>query len=530
MGLEVSKRSLMISQKALDIVNNNMSNVNTEGYTRQRLDTSSLYLASYRNWQTHESRLSLKGQGAYAIGVSQVRNEYLDKRFRDALSYDKEYEIKDSLLAELDTTLDQIESYGLKAAFEGFQADLRDYATNAADNVEISSIIRNDAEKICTIFQRYAGDLQALLTENIEDVEVEVTDINNTLDQIAVLNKQILDQYKASEFGNIARGVAVSQYGPLELMDQRNLLIDKLAEHGNIRVSENGDGTVAVEFGGYTLIDGVKPVEHLLLQDYDDYGASVVKLTNGEQLRLSTGELKGRLDMVNGNGNYATYYQSSENGIPYYISSVNAFAEAFAGLMNKVNGVVSTIDIDENDPNYIKYFPTEQRAMFGSRDDVYDSEGNLVKRVPITAANLVVSKEWQLQSVMPGLVWDDVNGAYAYAPNLDGLNLNKLQLALEDPIVIGRARDFTGSIFEFQSYLNNKLGQHREFNSQLLKNSDIITTELWNNRDAVSAVSDTEEGINMMVYQKWFNASSRMMTTLDEALDKLINGTGRVGL
>jgi len=39
-----------------------------------------------------------------------------------------------------------------------------------------------------------------------------------------------------------------------------------------------------------------------------------------------------------------------------------------------------------------------------------------------------------------------------------------------------------------------------------------------------------EEGINMMNYQKWYNAIARMVTTLDEALDKLINGTGRVGL
>ena len=49
-------------------------------------------------------------------------------------------------------------------------------------------------------------------------------------------------------------------------------------------------------------------------------------------------------------------------------------------------------------------------------------------------------------------------------------------------------------------------------------------------RDDVSGVQMDEEGINMLNYQKWYNASSRMVTALDDLLDKLINGTGRVGL
>ncbi len=50
-----------------------------------------------------------------------------------------------------------------------------------------------------------------------------------------------------------------------------------------------------------------------------------------------------------------------------------------------------------------------------------------------------------------------------------------------------------------------------------------------NSRDSTSGVSMDEEGVNMMNYQKWFNASSRMMTTLDEALDTIINSMGVVG-
>lgn len=54
-------------------------------------------------------------------------------------------------------------------------------------------------------------------------------------------------------------------------------------------------------------------------------------------------------------------------------------------------------------------------------------------------------------------------------------------------------------------------------------------TSLLDSRDAIMGVSETEEGVNMLNYSKWFNASSRMLTTLDEALDTIIEKMGLVG-
>ena len=64
------------------------------------------------------------------------------------------------------------------------------------------------------------------------------------------------------------------------------------------------------------------------------------------------------------------------------------------------------------------------------------------------------------------------------------------------------------------------------------RNDSAVSTvdTLLDSRDEVSGVDMDEEGINMLNYQKWYSASSRMLTTLDDCLDKLINGTGRVGL
>ena len=79
LGFEVSKRTIQLSQKALDITGGNLSNTQTEGYTRQRVDIGSSYLNKYANWQTETSRMSLAGQGSIAFGVNQGRDPYIEK-------------------------------------------------------------------------------------------------------------------------------------------------------------------------------------------------------------------------------------------------------------------------------------------------------------------------------------------------------------------------------------------------------------------------------------------------------------------
>ena len=84
MGLETAKRGLMVNQKALDIIGNNISNINTKGYTRQRLDTGSVQV--YGSDRFQYSSIPLAGQGVDARGVSQIRNPYLDTKFREQYS------------------------------------------------------------------------------------------------------------------------------------------------------------------------------------------------------------------------------------------------------------------------------------------------------------------------------------------------------------------------------------------------------------------------------------------------------------
>ena len=86
------------------------------------------------------------------------------------------------------------------------------------------------------------------------------------------------------------------------------------------------------------------------------------------------------------------------------------------------------------------------------------------------------------------------------------------------------------SFEKFVAHITDNLGTQVEGNKKITDTTDIMLDSVTNARDEVSRVSINEEGINMLNFQKWYNAIARMVTTLDEALDKVVNGMGRVGL
>lgn len=94
LGFETQKRTLQVAQKNLDIAGNNISNINTVGYTRQRVDLYAMYVSGNRSlrWCSNTNNLSLTGQGVNAYGVSQTRDQYIDKRYRENTAVEAETE------------------------------------------------------------------------------------------------------------------------------------------------------------------------------------------------------------------------------------------------------------------------------------------------------------------------------------------------------------------------------------------------------------------------------------------------------
>ena len=162
LGFEVQKRTLQMANKCQDIVGNNVANINTPGYTRQRVDLYAMYVSGNRElrWSSYSNSLSLNGYGSNAYGVSQVRDPYIDKRYRENVVNEAETEKMTQILSEIEDILDNFESDGLQYHTQQFFNALQDYSGQKPDSREVATIARNAATNLCQALNSYYNEIK----------------------------------------------------------------------------------------------------------------------------------------------------------------------------------------------------------------------------------------------------------------------------------------------------------------------------------------------------------------------------------
>lgn len=267
MGLYVQRDSLLIAQKALDITGNNISNIDTPGYSRQRVDICSVAYA--KNTLGYDTSISLSGNGAEAVGVAQIRDALIDKKVR---SYSGDFcnvGVKAATLANVEDIFDSIESdardtdgkdlgVSFASLVNKLKSSLQSFSVDHADRAEIANITVNSAQSLVQCINNYASKLDDISAQVIGDTTATVDKINDIFAEMADLNMNIKDAYISmgyftSSFNNYS---VQNQYGPLELKDKMNLLLDELSQYGNIDVTEEADGTYTVKFADTIVVKG----------------------------------------------------------------------------------------------------------------------------------------------------------------------------------------------------------------------------------------------------------------------------------
>lgn len=583
LGFETQKRALFSAQKALDVTGSNIGNVDTEGYTRQRVDLFSV--ENFQGGLRYNTKIALAGQGVDMRGVTQVRDVLLDERYRNISGEANESTTKADILYQVEDVIDDIEAdtTGFNAVLSKLEAALQSFSTANADRREMATIAINSADKITQIFQNFSKRIDDVSSLTFTKTENSVDRINQIFKQIASLNKQIVDDYVASnetyidDDGTYKSNIT---YGPLELKDQRNLLLDELAEYGNVEVTTNPLGDITVKFGDKVVVDrvyydtkgnkvtldangkvpaGVKATANYVfgkLSMFDpsstnaaEKAPSNLKLYASEMFTaeewvniscdpaklddvlgpkgdneimmvgsdernltgygLSTGSLKGLFDMYNGNGGFvssAKYTGECKNGyagIPYYKEVINSLAKVVCDKFNEANGHAADGD---------------GRRMF----EITDPKN--------PAFSFRVSDDWRKDTMMITRTPEQKDDEGKTGEELDNENLHRLLSVFRgefkfDSIPSGQTYTLSGYVRKY----GEDIGEQTQFEYDSAKANTTILESVGAARDRVMGVSLDEEGINMMNFQKWYNAAARMMTTLDEALNVIINQMGLVG-
>ncbi|MBS4959386.1 MAG: hypothetical protein KHZ62_01015 [Clostridiales bacterium] len=229
-GFMVARLGLSASQKGLYITGQNLTNSGTDGYTRQRLDQVSLNINGYGRYASPMS--TNIGNGVLVTGTSQLRDPFLDLRFRNEVAHVGEQDVKLSALNDLKNILDEVKNQGDDpidggGIFNqlGDVLNKLEQLSNQVGNKEFDNMVKSSCQVLVTLFNSYSDRINEV-RENMEyDLQnVDVPRVNEILKSIQELNKTI----KSSEMlGDSA----------LELKDQRNMLIDELSSYMKIDVT-----------------------------------------------------------------------------------------------------------------------------------------------------------------------------------------------------------------------------------------------------------------------------------------------------
>ena len=220
-----ARLGIYAAQHGLRVTGNNISNINTAGYTRQRIDQVSLKTGAsdmYRS--TYDNHV---GNGALVTGINQIRDPYLDIRYRNTSSDVGFYDTMLGGLQQIASILDEVgkgENGGdglLYAELMKLSTALRQLESNP--NKDNDNLTRASAEALASLFRTYADKLDTLKKNTLEGFEKDISSVNEILTNIRNLNESIRDNELQGD-------------NALELRDERNRQIDALSEYMHIRV------------------------------------------------------------------------------------------------------------------------------------------------------------------------------------------------------------------------------------------------------------------------------------------------------
>ncbi len=499
MGLETSKRGLFTQQAALYTTGHNLSNANTLGYSRQRVNMQAT--AGFPGTGLHAGTMpGFLGTGVEAGSIQRIRDSFIDQQYRQESNKLGYWESRSQAIAQMEDILTEPSEHGLAQSLTDFWQSLQDLANNP-ENGGARAVVVQRGMAVADSFNYMHKSLTDIQTNLGTEIDVATVDINSILEQIANLNQQIAE-------------VEPNGYLPNDLYDARDLLLDELSTYIPIEISyeKSGGQALAVAEGAVTvslktngnsvqLVKGtdVQEVSVKLAGANGNPPEPVIGFTIGnEEISVKDMPDVGKLKSLVNSYGYAESDGADVKGLyPEMLDKLNKMASAFANAMNQVH--TSGTDINGN-----------------KGGNFFDAVGG----GEFTAANMAVSEELKKD---PNLLAAS-DGDEAEEGN--GKNAKNLGDVLFKPL-----DDLDKSTIQtyFQGLIG-QLGVDGEQANRLQFNTATLLGAVEHRRASVSAVSLDEEMTNMIQFQHAYNASARMITVVDETLDKIINGMGRVGM
>lgn len=506
-GLTIGWTGLTASNAAINTVAHNVSNINTKGYTKQSVKQEAAFaIKVYMPY-------GAVGTGVAVKDIVQSRNEYYDERYRFNNTLKGQYTSLNAYSELIEDYMDEFNLDGFISEYNNLFKAIDGISSEPSSNVKRQQFV-SYMSSICAYFNTLATNLQNTQSDVNAEIKSCANTINTIAEQVASLNKQINTIEATGGYAN-------------DLRDARNLLIDELSTYVNVNVIEhnlgNGVTDYSVLVGDHKLVDSyfcsqlvcVARDDRQMRNASDAKGLYDLKWSDTQSefnpyQETIKGNLKALFDMRDGcNGAYErvvekdgkkaleivedTYHNTTYKGIPYYQAKLNNFITTFAKDFNDIILKGETADgVKNTEPLLVSRLESDYlTAQMVTVNDVFLKD---LSKLPVS---------------------------YDASKGIENPDLTRDLFLLKD-----QKRIMSGTYWDYLTSIVSEIGIDNSRTVTFSKNYSNICETIDNQRQSVSGVDEDEEGLDLVKFQHAYSLASKVISTMNQVYQKLIEETG----
>ena len=563
-------RGIYNNQLALDTVGHNITNANTEGYSRQRVNP-----AATRPIE-HSGMFGglFVGTGVDSESLTRARDFFADKQYWQEEATGSYAKYRQKNYDKIEAVFNDSKTKGLQNAMHKFYSAWNDLSVYASDPAKRVSVVES-GKQFADRLEESAQNVQKQLDLVYREMDTHVKDVNEITQKIVELNKNIS---LAEANGAMAN----------DLRDKRDLLVDKLSGYMSLHVYEMDNGMYQVVSGGASIVNGVSRLELKMDGPVENkrYGVNDYSLIFKDTNTLfvpGNGTLQAAVDSIKED---KAYMDKLANIAATFMTQFNAQHRAGAGIDKDATSNLNFFG--EQDKYYV--WDKERQSLLAAKvtgttsttagtppvtthtttlsttaGDTEELQGlQIIKAMKVSAD--LVAQNGELKVAARGF-GDNSDSKNSYVHNFNYSNATIPPNITGAGTVVHTTSDRNGTadgsnailltnIFNMEqkdtglsiyknptetrpigtSSLNNyynsvtsALGIDSNAMDTKVKFQEDVMTQIQTWRTSVSGVNWNEELSNMIKFQQGYSASARCLTTMDEMLDRLVNNTGLVG-
>lgn len=558
-SIQGASNALRVNQLGLQVVGNNIANVNTPGYIRQELILTPAL--------GYKSGNLIIGQGVEAVGVQQKLDHFTLDRLRDTrskLSYQEQVQNSNTAIESI---FNELSENDLSSRLSSLANAFQDVA-NQPGSESMQALVIQRGRELATQLREISSSLAEGSAQMRHEIGASVDQINRLSQSLADLNKRIVE---------IEGGTNSSAVG---LRDERLKLLDELATYVDVSVAEQANGATTVFVGGdYIVADGIaRQIKSSFVGEGDSYKIELRFQDTDSPLSLEGGKLKGLYEAIERSSSegYQGKIDELARDVIYVVNRIHSQGQGTKGFQSVLSEAVlsksdtplelanSGFQIDNGSfeirvtdsrtgETKTYEFPVKQLGL--ETDTTAQQLASAINDVSGLNASVTNDGRFQINSDSASISFsfaNDTSGALAalgintFFSGNSASSIAVKQEIISDPSLLAVSLDGVGNgasnairLSEAFSSPNDLLGGRslngiydsivsemtRDINTQKgvtdgLRN---FMKTLEAKHLGVSGVSLDEEAVKMLLYQKAFQATARVVSAASELLDTLVS-------